>query len=107
MVVAGGPSWGSEVCPDGVVAGRVAVVLGGDVVCAVAAELHSTLVVSNTASTVKLGFMKSLLERRDPSDTGNAIYSAMFPNELISVIVCASLFLVSQPVSLGFPGHQM
>jgi len=32
VVVAGGLSFGMEVCPGGVVAGRVAVALGGDVV---------------------------------------------------------------------------
>jgi hypothetical protein len=37
VVVAGGLSFGMEVCPGGVVAGRVAVALGGDVVWAVAA----------------------------------------------------------------------
>jgi hypothetical protein len=37
VVVAGGLSFGMEVCPGGAVAGRVAVALGGDVVWAVAA----------------------------------------------------------------------
>jgi hypothetical protein len=59
VVVAGGLWFGMEVCPGGVVAGRVAVALGGDVVWAVAvcAFHRSTLDSSDTASAVALGFI--------------------------------------------------
>src|SRR5215207_4279054 len=59
VVVAGGLSFGMEVCPDGVVAGRVAVVLGGDVVWAIApcAFHRNTPDSSDTASAVALGFI--------------------------------------------------
>jgi hypothetical protein len=59
VVVAGGLSFGIEVCPDGVVAGRVAVALGGEFVWAVAASAvhRSTLDSSDTASAVELGFI--------------------------------------------------
>jgi hypothetical protein len=59
VVVDGGLSFGMEVCPGGVVAGRVAVALGGDVVWAVAAGtcIRTTLDSSDTASAVELGFI--------------------------------------------------
>jgi hypothetical protein len=54
VVVAGGLAFGSEDCPGGVVAGRVAVALGGELVCetAVCACKRRALASSNAASAV-------------------------------------------------------
>ncbi|WFU16826.1 hypothetical protein [Bradyrhizobium sp. CB3481] len=59
VVVAGGLALGSEDCPGGVVAGRVAVAAGGDVDWAAAAWANNkrALDSSDAASAVEFGFI--------------------------------------------------
>ena len=59
LVVAGGLEFGKDDCPGGVLAGRVAVAAGGDVVCALAACVcnENALDSSNAASAVGLDFI--------------------------------------------------
>jgi hypothetical protein len=111
VVVAGGLSFGMEVCPGGVVAGRVAVAPGGDVVWAVApcAFNRSTLDSSDTASAVALGFIG--LNSSQTKETVRSVERSRYASNCLPIgrarmrlPVAAKIALISAGAKGGTPG---
>jgi hypothetical protein len=112
FVVAGGAAFGIEDCAGGVVAGRVAVVGGGDVDCAVAAVANNkkALDSSDAASAVEFGFIDLAPVGRSMKTAHAAERSRYASNCLpigsarMRLPVAAKIALISAGANGGTPG---